>query len=80
MTLNDAIEIRTRQLQGHAVNEYLLAEAIRVIQETATPTPRAPNKGLQPGKSAAMRAARVRVVEQRLEDVQVADFYLKDDE
>ena len=38
MTLETAISIRERQLNGYRVNEFLLAEAIRVIREQAAHT------------------------------------------
>lgn len=38
VTLDHAISIRTRQLNGYRVNEFLLSEAIRVIREQAAHT------------------------------------------
>jgi hypothetical protein len=46
MTLQQAVTIRTLQLQGHYIAPVLLARAVETIQATRTPTrkPRAGEK------------------------------------
>ncbi len=45
MTYQQAVTIRTMQLQGYDVAPALLARAIAVIQSTRTSTPKPKNKG-----------------------------------